>query len=61
MGFRRPGRGRPVRLHARDVRVGGLDIPDGKLEHTNRYEAVLPGVFDAMIRELGIAYEKFLL
>jgi hypothetical protein len=41
------------------VRVGGLDIPDGKPEHTNPYEAVMPGVVDAMIRELGIAYEKF--
>jgi SAM-dependent methyltransferase len=41
------------------VRVGGLDIPDGKLEHTNRYEAVMPGVFDAMIRELGLVHEKF--
>jgi hypothetical protein len=41
------------------VRVGGLAIPDGKPEHTNPYEAVMPGVVDAMIRELGIAYEKF--
>jgi hypothetical protein len=40
--------------------VGGLDIPDGKPERTNPYEAVMPGVVDAMIRELGIAYEKFL-
>src|SRR4051812_17382934 len=32
------------------VRVGRLDIPDGKLEHTNRYEAVMPGAFDSMIR-----------
>jgi SAM-dependent methyltransferase len=41
------------------VRVGGLDIPDGKLKHANRYEAVMPGVFDVMIRELGLAHEKF--
>jgi len=42
------------------VRVGGLDIPDGRLEHTNRYEAVMPGVFDVMIRELSLARGEFL-
>jgi len=41
------------------VRVGALDIPAEKLEHTNRYEAVAPEAFDAMMQKLGIRFEEF--
>jgi SAM-dependent methyltransferase len=41
------------------VRVGALDITSDKLEHTNRYEAVVPQVFDAMVRDLAVNYRDF--
>lgn len=44
---------------ARMVSVGGLDIPDDKLEHTNRYEAVVPEAFFGIMRELPVAHEEF--
>jgi hypothetical protein len=44
---------------ARTVGVWALDIPDGKLEHTNRYETVAPEVFYASLSELEISYEGF--
>jgi SAM-dependent methyltransferase len=37
--------------------VGALDIPDNQLEHANRYEAVDPAAFDALMRALPVAYE----
>ncbi len=41
------------------VSVGGLDIPDDRLIHANRYEAVPADAFDRIMRELPIAYETF--
>jgi SAM-dependent methyltransferase len=41
------------------VTVGALDIPDSKLEHTNRYEAVAPETFTGIVRELDIRHEEF--
>jgi SAM-dependent methyltransferase len=41
------------------VSVGDLDIPESKLDHTNRYEAVSPETFLGMLHELNISYEDF--
>ena len=42
------------------VSVGALDIPDDRLEHAIRYEAVVPEVFYAILNELPIKHEEFL-
>lgn len=44
---------------ARIVSVGALDIPDGKLAHSNRYEAVMPAAFDAIMRDLPIDHRDY--
>ncbi len=44
---------------AQIVSVGALDIPDDKLEHTNRYEAVVPEAFYGIMGELPVAHEEF--
>ena len=41
------------------VGAAALDVPDGALEHVNRYEAVAPQVFSAIMRDLRIAHEHF--
>jgi len=45
---------------ARIVTVGSLDISDDKLEHTNRYEAVVPRVFEGILQDLDISYSNFI-
>jgi SAM-dependent methyltransferase len=41
------------------VSVGALDIPNYKLQDTNRYQTVEPETFCGMIRELPTALEEF--
>jgi SAM-dependent methyltransferase len=40
--------------------VGALDIPDEKLEHTNRYEAVMPAAFEEIMRDVPVNHEDYL-
>ena len=42
------------------VSVGALDIASNKVEHSNRYEAVAPEAFHAIMRDLPIAHEEFI-
>jgi SAM-dependent methyltransferase len=44
---------------AQIISVGALDIPDEKLQHSNRYEAVVPEVFNAIMEDLAINYRDF--
>ncbi len=44
---------------ARIVSVGALDIRDNDLEHSNRYEAVVPLVFNRIMVELPIRHQDF--
>jgi SAM-dependent methyltransferase len=41
------------------VGVGALDIPDERLDQTNRYEAIAPEVFDSIIEDLLLPFEQF--
>ena len=68
-GFRKLGRAQEVEKDAFDaefgtdtakiVSVGALDIPEEKLEHTNRYEAVVPELFERIIEALPLRHEDF--
>lgn len=42
----------------RIISVGALDIPDDHLAHANRYEAVMPEVFDAILADLAIDHRS---
>jgi hypothetical protein len=41
------------------ISVGALDIPEEKLAHSNRYEAVVREAFDAIVRDLAIDHGRF--
>jgi SAM-dependent methyltransferase len=45
---------------ARIVSVGALDIPNEKLEHSNRYEAVVPEAFAGIMRDVPVAHEDYI-
>jgi SAM-dependent methyltransferase len=44
---------------AQIISVGALDIPDERLAHSNRYEAVVPEMFDCIMQDLNIQYRRF--
>jgi SAM-dependent methyltransferase len=46
---------------AKILSVGALDIPDALLAHANRYEAVMPEVFDFIMDRLQLRHEDYLL
>ncbi len=45
---------------ARIVSVGALDIPNEKLEHSNRYEAVVPEAFEGIMRDVPVAHGEYI-
>lgn len=44
---------------AQIISVGALDIPDQQLEHSNRYEAVVPEAFNAILDDLPVVHANY--